>query len=88
MRAGRRYNARSTMTASAMTDAASKNQIGQPAAWMMANKVQSPDVWNQRLQTVSASLPPGKESATRGDARPSAAIAAMATGVAATQALA
>jgi hypothetical protein len=52
------------MTVNAMTEAASKNQMGQPAAWMMAYKRKSPYGWNQRLQTVSASLPPGKESAT------------------------
>ena len=37
IRCRRRTMNRSMISATAMTDAASRNQIGQPAAWMMLN---------------------------------------------------
>jgi hypothetical protein len=44
MRERRKYNTRSMMTVTATTEAASRNQIGQPAAWISANKIRSPGV--------------------------------------------
>ncbi|MEX2239237.1 MAG: hypothetical protein WD775_00940 [Burkholderiales bacterium] len=38
----RSVTARSMMSATAMTEASNKGQMGQPAAWMMANKVGAP----------------------------------------------
>jgi hypothetical protein len=49
------------MTVTATTDAASKNQMGQPAAWMIENKCQL-RVQEKQRATVSASLSAGKAS--------------------------
>jgi hypothetical protein len=39
MRFSRSVNERSMINATAMTEASNKNHIGQPAAWMIANKL-------------------------------------------------
>jgi hypothetical protein len=57
----RRYSILSTITVTATIDATSKNQMGQPAAWMSENKCQL-RVQEKQRATVSASLSAGKAS--------------------------